>query len=228
MTYRARSEGRRGQTMRPFEHPVFVAMVRWWSLYTTYAPHWSRIALRFGWITEQQFIEFTDDNVQTNEWPCPSMLPGRPADSLCPCAAWPCLCACHEDKDESRYHGVWRQYHHGRIRKGGEVTNSEFVKRVAELQEEESRAPEGWWWLSFCNAELLEGRRFLGACIVKGRGILSASSAARALGCNPGGEIKGVGPMSLDTPFPEGWTERLLTREECGELERIMELLESN
>lgn len=85
-----------------------------------------------------------------------------------------------------------------------------FDRRARDLLTEEQKSPLGWWWLSFAGPE-----GFRGACIVKARGMLGAVAEAHRLGCNPGGEVRGAGPMSLDAPIQQGWTERLLTREEA-------------
>ena len=53
--------------------------------------------------------------------------------------------------------------------------------------------------------------------------MLGAVSAAHSHGCNPGGEVRGMGPMPLETWLPDGCTERLLTKAECEEFDRVME-----
>jgi hypothetical protein len=45
---------------------------------------------------------------------------------------------------------------------------------------------------------------------------------ARRLGCNPGGQVEGVGPIDLAWPVPAEWTNRLLTRAECEGFDRLM------
>lgn len=47
------------------------------------------------------------------------------------------------------------------------------------------------WWLSFADAEKLAGEQFLGVAIVEAVDLPSAIKAAWALGCNPGGSVKG-------------------------------------
>jgi hypothetical protein len=101
------------------------------------------------------------------------------------------------------------------------LTDEEFAKRATEVLEQESHEDVGWWWLSFCDGSRPDGEDFLGACLVKARGFLGAISEARRLGCSPGGEVKGVGPIPLDAEIQDGWTERLLTRAECAEFDRI-------
>lgn len=64
------------------------------------------------------------------------------------------------------------------------------------------------WWLSFAGAE-----GFRGAVVVDAPSLMAAIDRADAIGCNPGGEVKGV-------PFPPGHEEpqyemdRLYNREE--------------
>ena len=78
-----------------------------------------------------------------------------------------------------------------------------------------------WWWLSFCDGTRPAGSQFLGAVCVRGFDIGSASMEAHARGCNPGGEVMGIeGPP--DFAPPDGFTNRLLTRAECEEFDRII------
>jgi hypothetical protein len=102
------------------------------------------------------------------------------------------------------------------------LTHEQLGHRIKELIKEEASEQESYWWLSFCNIELPEGTQFLGACIVPAQGILSATAVARMLGCNPGGEVAAIGPIPLNTPIPNKYLGRLLNREECGILDRIM------
>jgi len=48
------------------------------------------------------------------------------------------------------------------------------------------------WWLSFADASLQAGEQSLGVVIVEAADIVSAARAAWSLGCNPGGEVKGM------------------------------------
>ena len=86
----------------------------------------------------------------------------------------------------------------------------------------EAAEPLAWWWLSFCDPDRPKGE-FLGACLVKANGPLSGTLAAHALGINPGGEVLALGPVPLEAPMREGWAERLLTRAECEEFDRVHE-----
>jgi hypothetical protein len=104
----------------------------------------------------------------------------------------------------------------------GEMTDDEFRARADAILAEEAGRPLSWWWLSFVSRAPDVTDRFLGACLVEAHGFLGATFVALARECNPGGEVAGIGPMPLDMPIPEGWTYRLLTREECATLERLM------
>lgn len=85
---------------------------------------------------------------------------------------------------------------------------------------EEQANPLVWWWLSFVDNSRPEGDKFIGACIVKAHGVITAAKEAHAQKCNPGGE---VGAM----PFPDfvdltEWANRILTREQCKEFDQWM------
>jgi hypothetical protein len=88
------------------------------------------------------------------------------------------------------------------------VDRERFAARRREILSEESKQPLCWWYLSFADDE------FLGACVVEGRGILSAVEQAHALGINPGGQVLAVKVHRDD----EGRlpTNRLLSREEVA------------
>ena len=78
------------------------------------------------------------------------------------------------------------------------------------------------YWLSFCDPARPEGQQFLGGCVVDGVvDMVSATKLAWALGINPGGEVNGVEiPPERDAIVAKRWRERLLTREECDEMDR--------
>jgi hypothetical protein len=101
------------------------------------------------------------------------------------------------------------------------MNDEERKERAVEILTEESAEPLAWWWLSFCDPHLPEGSQFLGACLVKAHGFLGATFVARTLGCNPGGEVRGAGPIPIDAMIQPGWTERLLTRAEAEEFDRV-------
>jgi hypothetical protein len=84
------------------------------------------------------------------------------------------------------------------------------------------------WWLSFVDPhkaaprdeQVPGGPGFLGVSIVRAPDFLTAVDFAWALGCNPGGEVKGY-PMRPDDPTPPEYEGRLLTREEVDYLDAI-------
>ena len=103
----------------------------------------------------------------------------------------------------------------------------EFLDRANEILSEESGEQVAWWWLSFCDVTKPEGQQFIGACLVKATGFLGATIEARRLKCNPGGEVQGMGPMPLEANPAKEFTERLLTKAEVEEFDRIMEKRDS-
>ena len=80
-----------------------------------------------------------------------------------------------------------------------------------------------FWWLSFADPERPKGEQFLGAAIVPGYNMGSAVLAAHMLGCNPGGEVQGF-PILPDADIPDGFRDRLLSREDIDELGRLVHL----
>lgn len=75
-----------------------------------------------------------------------------------------------------------------------------------------------WWWLSFADPERPEGEQFLGAALVSGGeavpgddGFIAACLASHALGINPGGEVKGVGPFPEDKLPPNHPRNKLMS-----------------
>lgn len=99
---------------------------------------------------------------------------------------------------------------------------NEFQERVfSQVQAEQQSNPLTWWWLSFVDPDRPEGDKFVGACIVQGWGVVSASMEAHARKCNPGGQVKGV-------PFPEHvdaseWAHTVLNREQVDQFNQWME-----
>jgi len=77
------------------------------------------------------------------------------------------------------------------------------------------------WWLSFADSSLPTGSQFLGACIVEGFDVVSASVVAHAIGCNPGGEVLGV-PVPADVEIPNAYLGRLLSRDDCERFDRAV------
>lgn len=76
------------------------------------------------------------------------------------------------------------------------------------------------WWLSFVEVNPVEGDSFLGACIVSGGDHVDAVKTAHEFKCNPGGEVA-IALIPNDTvPFIDSrWLYRLLSKEECAELD---------
>jgi hypothetical protein len=88
------------------------------------------------------------------------------------------------------------------------MTTQERMQRVhdAVLIEEMSGVTE-WWFLYFTDPDQPKGKRFLGACIVEGKGMISAVQRAHRLGINPGGQV-----LAYDTPAHEpSFRDRLIT-----------------
>lgn len=81
----------------------------------------------------------------------------------------------------------------------------------------ETEKPSGWWWLSFADATRPEGEQFLGAAVVKGSDIVSAALVAKIMGCNPGGEVKGIAILEGRVPG-RPWRDRLLSKPEAEHL----------
>jgi hypothetical protein len=75
-------------------------------------------------------------------------------------------------------------------------------------------------WLSFADADLPEGKQFLGGGIFEGGDIIAATLRTHRLGVNPGGEVMSAGPLR-ESDLPAGWPiEKLLTKKEIGKLEK--------
>lgn len=77
-----------------------------------------------------------------------------------------------------------------------------------------------YFWLSFCNPKKPKGTQFLGACIVEAISFIQAVKVAHIIGCNPGGEVKGV-PIPNNLKIPSKWINTLLKYEECQQLDEI-------
>lgn len=82
----------------------------------------------------------------------------------------------------------------------------------------------GWYWLSFCEPSRPSGAKFLGASVVgPAADMLHAVLIAHAMGCNPGGEVEGAPiPASAEARIPPAYRRRVLTREECQELDDLL------
>jgi hypothetical protein len=73
-----------------------------------------------------------------------------------------------------------------------------------------------WFYLSFASDE-----GFLGGCYVPGEDVMEAVKRAWLVGCNPGGEVQGAGPMPdavVEEHVPAEHRERLLSYSELEAL----------
>ena len=78
-------------------------------------------------------------------------------------------------------------------------------------------------WLSFADPSLPDGSQFLGVAIVRGVDVVSAVVSAHALNINPGGEVMCVEiPDDMLGRIPPYYFDRLLSRAECEEFDRVM------
>lgn len=78
-----------------------------------------------------------------------------------------------------------------------------------------------WWYLSFADSSLPKGTQFLGAVLVPADGMADAIYQAHRRGINPGGSVLG-GALPEDEEPPSGFVCRLLSREDCMEMDRVM------
>lgn len=74
------------------------------------------------------------------------------------------------------------------------------------------------YWLSFCDPNKPEGERFLGCILIDATDFTDAIRACWQLAINPGGEVQGI-VMPNTLRIDAAWKQRLLTRDECKELE---------
>jgi hypothetical protein len=85
---------------------------------------------------------------------------------------------------------------------------------IARALADEVGKPERWFWLSFVDDEKPVGSKFIGACMVKARGMATAIREAHRQGCNPGGEVSVTEVPEDRYPKPP-WVNRLLTKAEA-------------
>lgn len=82
----------------------------------------------------------------------------------------------------------------------GDPTCALNDKDMDEKIEEEMAGPDGkegrYWWLSFADGGKPRGQEFLGACVVRASGFVTAIIAAKKFGCYPGGEVVGI-PLTM-------------------------------
>ncbi|WP_280413149.1 hypothetical protein [Nocardia asiatica] len=109
------------------------------------------------------------------------------------------------------------------------MTNPAFEDNSRRIAEQVQNLPDlPRWWLSFVDTtksappdeQVPGGGGFLGVSIVRAFDFMTAVNVAHALGCNPGGEVRGY-PMRPDDPTPPEYEGRLLTREEIDYLDAI-------
>jgi hypothetical protein len=98
----------------------------------------------------------------------------------------------------------------------------DIVDKILQRFAEENGHDIVWWWLSFGRSPEQGGPEFLGVSIVQGFDMVSAALAAHAHGCNPGGDVRGFMILPRLT-IPEEFKNRLLTNEECDQIEAIFE-----
>lgn len=79
-----------------------------------------------------------------------------------------------------------------------------------------------WWWLSFCDPDRPSGQRFLGVVVIEASTFMEAIELSHSTQCNPGGEVQGL-PLPEGLAIPPGFAGRLLPRQECEELDFLME-----
>ena len=99
------------------------------------------------------------------------------------------------------------------------MTDAARRNKIGRAMLSEFGGHQRWFWLSFCDPQLPEGLRFLGACIVRAEGPANALAEAWRAGCNPGGEAQTI---ELPGTLPSCWPRyRLLSKAEIEHLEAI-------
>lgn len=80
-----------------------------------------------------------------------------------------------------------------------------------------------FFWMSFGDASLPKGSQFLGGLLIEADDFHAALLKSHRLLLNPGGEIKA---FEIEVPIPESieeeYADRLLTREQCADMEKDM------
>ena len=98
------------------------------------------------------------------------------------------------------------------------MSDRKVVLEAIEAIAAEQGNPLAWYWLSFVDVSRPKGQQFLGACIVQARGIATAVREAHLRGCNPGGQVKVVGPSYAPL---QDWANRLLSKDQCAEFAKL-------
>jgi len=96
--------------------------------------------------------------------------------------------------------------------------------RISDVTAVEEENEEHWWYLSFADG------KFLGACIVRAHGVVSASQRAWELGINPGGQVLGhIVPEGNEDLLPrnclltEDDVKSIMTKDELSALDERRE-----
>lgn len=80
-----------------------------------------------------------------------------------------------------------------------------------------------FFWMSFGDASLPKGSQFLGGLLIEADDFHAALLKSHRLLLNPGGEVKSFEVQApISESIEEEYADRLLTREECAEMEKDM------
>lgn len=126
----------------------------------------------------------------------------------------------------SRHADAWRSWRRDlrdtkrRLGRWAPVNKETRARRLAAF----TPGPVRLWWLSFVDPRMPEGSQFLGASQVWADCYMNAVRVAHALGCNPGGEVKGMAADDrLARLVPAEYIGVLMDRHTCEVLEAVME-----
>jgi hypothetical protein len=95
------------------------------------------------------------------------------------------------------------------------------------LRAEIALGQEALYWLSFSDPGREEGKQFLGVCVIRAYGFISAVEKSRTLGCNPGGEVHGQQFEDEET-LPEEFMNRLIGDDGLDELRANISMKEES
>jgi hypothetical protein len=88
-------------------------------------------------------------------------------------------------------------------------------RAAAILEEERATGELAWWYMSFADSSRPKGQQWLGACIVEGYGLATATRRSWELGVNPGGGVlAGPIPPEAVEKFKDHFNKLYRTREE--------------
>ena len=82
-------------------------------------------------------------------------------------------------------------------------------ERFSAMFEQERKMSEQWYWLSYCDPAKPAGEQFLGVCVVKARGPLTAVLECNRLKINPKGDVQATPVGQHD---PGGFANKLLNK----------------